>query len=391
MNARPPPAQSFEGVALVAPTTVAYSRYSEQGAAWYLGRTLAGAIETAGIGKDEVDGLSVASFSLAPDGVVALSEHFGMTLRWTDQVVGGVIALKRAARAVQAGDAAVVACVAGDTLRRDGFAALVANFSRFTQSSVYPMGGAGPNGIFALITANYMARFGATREDFGRICTAQRYNAGRSRFALHRAPMTIEDYLAARPIAEPLHLYDCVMPCAGGEGFLVMSIERARSLGLPLARVLAAAEVHNACREDAIAECGGWVTFRDALYDMAGVGPRDIDFLETYDDYPVIVMFQLEDLGFCEKGDAPRFVRATPLTFDGGGLPHNTSGGMLSGGQAGAAGGHLGVVEGLRQLTGTAGDNQVPGARIGMVSGYGMATYSHCLSASAAVLARGAA
>lgn len=383
--------QSFDGVALVAPTTVPYTRHSPHGAAWFLGRALAGAIEGAGINKKEVDGLSISSFTLAPDGVIALSEHFDMMLRWTDQVVGGVIAMKRAARAVQAGDAEIVACIAGDTHNTTSFPDLAANFSRFTREAVYPMGGAGPNGIFALLTSHYMEQYGATREDFGRICLAQRHNARHSANALLRDPMSMQDYIAARPIAEPLHLLDCVMPCAGAEGFLVMTTGRAQTLRLPFVSILSAAEMHNAYSADAVHLRGGWDMFRDQLYESAGIGPVDIDFLQTYDDYPLIVMMQLEELGFCGTGEAPRFVRETPLTFDGGGLPHNTSGGMLSTGQAGAAGGHLGIVEGIRQLTARNLTNQVPNAKFGMLSGYGMATYDHCLSVSAAIITRGAA
>jgi acetyl-CoA acetyltransferase len=100
-------------------------------------------------------------------------------------------------------------------------------------------------------------------------------------------------------------------------------------------------------------------------------------------------MLQLEGLGFCEPGAAPAFVRETALTFDGGGLPHNTSGGQLSVGQAGAAAGYLGLVESIRQLTGTAGANQVPDARHAMVSGYGMINYDRGLCSAATILKGG--
>jgi acetyl-CoA acetyltransferase len=354
-----------------------------------MGRALAEMLKTAGLSKQEVDGLSVSSFTAAPDGVIALTAQFGLTPRWTDQVVGGVIAMKRAARAVQTGDADIVACIAGDAHNSGSFGDLASNFSSFTRDAVFPMGGSGPNGVFAMNTRNYMSRFGAVREDFGRICIAQRYNAAASPHALLRKPLTMEEYLAARPVAEPLHLFDCVMPCAGGEGFLVMSEDRARFLKLPYASILSAMELHNAYPDDPIHERGGWAMFRDQLYTMAGVGPRDMDFLQTYDDYPVIVMLQLEDLGFCDKGEAARFVRETPLTIDGGGLPQNTCGGMLSAGQAGAAGQHLGIVEGIRQLTDARAPNRVPDARMGLVSGYGMAIYDHCLSTSAAIIVKG--
>jgi len=126
------------------------------------------------------------------------------------------------------------------------------------------------------------------------------------------------------------------------------------------------------------------------LYAMAGVTPDDVDFLQTYDDYPVICMMQIEDLGFCAKGEGPDFVRSHTLTTDGS-FPHNTSGGQLSVGQAGAAGGFLGLVEAVRQVTGSALGAAVPDAAIGLVSGFGMVTYDRGLASGAALLAGGRA
>jgi acetyl-CoA acetyltransferase len=120
---------------------------------------------------------------------------------------------------------------------------------------------------------------------------------------------------------------------------------------------------------------------------MVELTPGDIDFVQTYDDYPVISMMQFEDLGFCDKGEGPDFVRQHTFTTDGS-FPHNTSGGQLSVGQAGAAGGHLGIVEAMRQLLGTAEGTQVTDAKIGLVSGFGMINYDRGLASAAAILAR---
>ena len=106
------------------------------------------------------------------------------------------------------------------------------------------------------------------------------------------------------------------MPCAGAEGFLVMQRRTAESLGLRFARLLGAIERHNAFPDDPIQYRGGWALDRDELYGQAGIGPDNIDFLETYDDYPVINALQLEDLGFCGKGEGPDFIRAN--TFEAG-------------------------------------------------------------------------
>jgi acetyl-CoA acetyltransferase len=205
--------------------------------------------------------------------------------------------------------------------------------------------------------------------------------------ALFRKPLTLDDYLNARPIADPLRLFDCVMPCAGAEGFLVMREARARELELPFARILGTIERHNAFPDDVIQVRGGWALDQGDLYAQAGCGPADIDFVEVYDDYPVISVMQLEDLGFCEKGEAGDFVRRNTFTL-GGTLPLNTSGGQLSVGQAGAAGGHLGLVEAVRQLTGEALGGQVADARLGLVSGFGMINYDRGLCCGAAVLGR---
>ena len=195
----------------------------------------------------------------------------------------------------------------------------------------------------------------------------------------------MEEYLAARPIAEPLHLFDCVMPCAGAEAFLVLREDRAKSLGIAYARLRGTIERHNAFASDPVQMRAGWALDREDLYRQAGAGPEDMDFVQTYDDYPVISLMQLEDLGFCAKGEGPAFVRKHGLTWDGS-FPLNTSGGQLSVGQAGAAGGFLGMVEAIRQLTGEARGRQVKNAKLGLVSGFGMINYDRGLGSGAAIL-----
>jgi len=385
--------RGYDGVAVTVPVTIPYVRYSTRSAHWWLGRALAELIRGAGIAKGEVDGVCVSSFTLGPDTAVGLMQHLGMSPRWLDHIpmggASGVVALRRAARAVQAGDADVIACIAGDTNHVDSFRNTVSQFSRFAQDAVYPYGAGGPNASFALLTDYYMKHYGASREDFGKLCVAQRDNALKNPHALMKKPLTLQQYLDARPITDPIHLFDCVMPCAGAEGYLVMSEERARALKLPYARVRSTIERHNAFPEDPIQFRGGWAMDKDALYEHAGVAPADVDFLETYDDYPVINAMQFEDLGFCAKGEVAGFIRANEFTIDGS-FPFNTSGGQLSVGQAGAAGGYLGFVQALRQLTGGAGRTQVKDAKIGVVSGFGMINYDRGLCSGAAILERGA-
>lgn len=380
---------TYDGVAVAVPVTVPYLRYSTHGAHWFLGQAVDALVRGSGVAKADIDGLCVSSFSLAPDTAVGVTQHLGLSPRWLDHIptggASGVMALRRAARAVQAGDADIVACVGADTNHVDSFRQTLGSFSNFARDATYPYGAGGPNSVFAFITANYIRVFGATREDFGRIAVSQRDNALKNPNALFKKPLTLDEYLAAKPISDPIHLFDCVMPCAGAEAFLVMSEERARDLGLAHVRVHAGIERHNAYADDPVMVRGGWAVDRDELYAQAGVTPADIDFVQTYDDYPVIVMMQFEDLGFCDKGEGPAFVRAHGLTHEGS-FPNNTSGGQLSCGQAGAAAGFLGMTEAVRQLTGQAGERAVPGAQLGLVAGFGMVTYDRCLCTGAVIL-----
>ncbi len=383
--------RGYEGIAVAVPVTVPYVRYSTKSAHWFIARALANLLKASGLSKKEIDGLCLSSFSMAPDTAVGLTQHLGLSVRWLDHVpmggASGVVALRRAARAVQAGDANVVACIGADTNHVDSFRSMLGSFSQFARDATYPYGSGGPNAMFAFITAHYMRTFGATREDFGKLAVAQRGNALKCSHALFKKPLALEEYLLAREIADPLRLFDCVLPCAGADAFLVMSEQRARDLGLSYARVMGAIERHNAFSEDPIFFRGGWILDRDDLYAQAGVKPSDLDFVQTYDDYPVIVMMQFEDLGFCEKGEGPQFVHSHTFTHDGS-FPSNTSGGQLSVGQAGAAGGYLGMVEAIRQLTGQAGARAVSDAKIGLVSGFGMVTYDRCLCTGAVILSK---
>jgi acetyl-CoA acetyltransferase len=384
------PRAAYDDVVIAAPVTRPYTRYSIRGAHWFLAGALAELMQRTDLAKDDIDGLCVSSFTLAPDTAVGLTQHLGLTLRWLDHIpmggACGIVALRRAARAVQCGDADAVACVAGDTNHPDSFRMNLATFSQFARDAVYPYGSGGANASFAFLTAYYMRTYGAKPEDFGKLCVAQRANALKFPHALMKKPLTLDEYLTARLIADPLRLFDCVMPCAGADGFVVLHRARAEQLGLPYARVLATIERHNAFPDDPVQYRGGWALDRDELYAQADVGPQDIDVLAIYDDYPVISLIQIEDLGFCEKGEGPDFVRRHTFTADGS-FPINTSGGQLSAGQAGAAGGFLGLVEIVRQLTGQSLGVAVPDARVGLASGFGMINYDRGLCSGAAILA----
>jgi acetyl-CoA acetyltransferase len=380
----------YDGIVMAAPVTIPYARYSIKSAQWWIGRALGALVAQAGIQPLDIDGLAVSSFTMGPDSAIGLTQHFGLCVRWLDTIpLGGasaVAALRRAARAVQARDVDIVACVAGDTNHVDSFRHTLENFSRFNQDAVYPYGAGGANASFALIAHHYMQTYGVKREDLGKIAVAQRANALRNPNALMKAPLTLDQYVSARPISDPIHLFDCVMPCAGAEAFLVMREETAAALKLPAARLLSTIERHNAFGHDPVQLRGGWAMDTGELYAMAGVSPDCLDFVQTYDDYPVISMMQFEDLGFCRKGEGADFVRSHDLTIEGS-FPHNTSGGQLSVGQAGAGGAYLGMVEALRQVLGTAGPTQVKDAKLGLASGFGIINYDRGLASGAAILA----
>ncbi|HWG70541.1 MAG TPA: thiolase family protein [Steroidobacteraceae bacterium] len=385
------PSADYADVVLVTPVTVPYVRYSTRGAHWFVAQALSRLIQESGLVKSDIDGLSLGSFTLAPDTAIGVTQHLGITVRWLDHVplggACGIVAMRRALRAVQAGDAEVVACIGADTNQVDSFRRNLDSFSVFARDAVLPYASGGPNASFALLTSHYMRTYGATREDFGKLCVAQRDNALCYPHGLFKTKLTLPQYLNARLIADPIRLFDCVMPCAGAEGFLVMTRRRAESLGLPFVRVRATCERHNAFPDDPIQMRGGWVLDRDRLYGAAGVEPADIDFVETYDDYPVMSVIQLEDLGFCGKGEGPQFIRRHTFTAEGT-FPLNTSGGQLSVGQAGCAAGFLGLVEAMRQLTGRNLARPVPGAGFGIAVGYGMIAYDRGLSCGAAILSR---
>ncbi len=381
---------AFDRIAAAAAVTVGYERESDLPAQGWLARTLAALCREGGIEKEEIDGLAVASFGLARDAPLALVAELELRLSWFAHLpvggAAGVMALVEAAKAVAAGDARIVACIAADTHRKGAFQDLVADFSWVWKDAVHPYGEAGPNALFAAITDIYMRRYGVGRADFGRLCVQQRTHAATNPHALLRAPLTLDDCLNAPPVAGPLHLFDCVMPCAGGEGFLVMSAAEAERRGLAFARPLGAAAFFGEIRRD---EPPLEDAFRRLADRLDGADLLDgIDLVQTYDDYPVMVFLQLEGFGFAPRGEAARLI-ADGVTAIDGPLAHNTSGGQLSCGQAGAAGGFLGMTEALRQLTGRPAGLSAGRRRRALVGGFGMVHHLGGLAHAAAVLVPG--
>ena len=380
----------FEGVHLVGAGQTEYAKRSSKGVQRLLYEAGSAALSDAGLSWKAVDGLAVTSFMLPPDNVATVAEHLGIEARFLFQGLyggaSGIIGMAHAARAIRDGACDVVVCAAADAFDVASHNETLDRFNGSVKDYMSPQGFGGANGMFALHTRLYMERHGATREDFGRFCIALRENALRNPNALFKQPLTMDAYLNAREIADPLRLFDCVLPCVGGDAVVLVSDRVAATLAGPSLRILAAEEIHNFPANDAYTVPGGWSGLSERLYARAGVAPKDIDFVQVYDDYPMMAFVQLEGLGFCPPGSAPRFVRDTDITV-GGTLPINTGGGQLSAGQAGASGGMIGLYEGAAQLLGRAGDRQVKCSR-GLVSGYGMVAYGRGLCSSAAILER---
>lgn len=355
----------------------------------YLADAARAALTSAGLRKIDIDGLAISSTTLQPDNAVTAAEYLGLTVSWayvsTAGGAGALASVLNAVRAIEAGHATHVLCLAGCAQDSAFFKERIARFTGALSDYLTPHGCGGTNGLFGIIQRKHMEWYGTRREDLGRIAVDQRANASRNDRALLRTPITIDEYLEAPLVADPLRLYDCVMPCSGAEAVLVGPLDRVRKdKGV---RILAGYERHNHPAGEIAPLRGGWELYRDALFDEAGVGPGDMGFVQAYDDYPIMVAIQLEDHGFCEKGGVGAFLAGHRMTWEGS-LPLNTGGGQLSCGQSGGGGGLIGLVEAVRQLRHEASGRQVAGAVHGLVSGYGMVSYGHGLSASSLIVGR---
>ncbi len=339
------------------------------------------AVSDAGLALRDVDGLAVASFSLVPDHAIDLAWKLGLQLRWVmDDPGSGVSALnllQHAVRAVEAGDANNVLLVSGDVIKE--FQKLANYFNQTTSELLAPVRFGGPNSLFALLTQRHMSVHGLVRADYAQIPIAQRRWAALNPAAVYRSPLDLESYLSAPIVADPLCIYDCA-PIVAGANALLVSGDRTGSRSVRIGNVVAS---HNVDGQDSDGLSTGLAALRDRLFSPTGCGARDMDVLSIYDDYPVMVLVQLADLGYFASHATPKFIRDE---LPAGRLAINTSGGQLSAGQAGTAGSMHGIVEAVRQLRGEAGARQVPNARTALVTGYGSVLYRYGASAAAAVL-----
>ena len=236
----------------------------------------------------------------------------------------------------------------------------------------FPYGLTAPVQWFSMIARLHMEMFGTRPEHLGAVAVACRAHAQRNPNALLRGkPITIDDYLASPMISDPYRLLDCSLEADGAAAFIVTSAERARDLRAKPVPILGFAQGQPfpaddiVTREDPFELGVTHATFR--AFEMAGIRHADVDFAEIYDPFTFQVIQQLEEMGFCARGEGGPFVEGGRIA-PGGALPVNTHGGLLS--EAHVLGmSHF--VEAVRQLRGDAGERQIAGAQIGVVTGFG--------------------
>ncbi len=236
----------------------------------------------------------------------------------------------------------------------------------------FPYGLTAPVQWFSFMARLHMDRFGTRPEHLGAVAVACRRHAQLNPAAIMRGkPMTMDDYLASPMISDPYRLFDCSLEADGAAAFIVTTAERARDLRQRPVYLMGYGQGQPYPADDIVTRDDpfrlGLTAAAPRAFEMAGVGPKDVDFAEIYDPFTFQVIQQLEEAGFCKRGEGGAFVEDGRIEL-GGELPVNTHGGLLS--EAHVLGmNHM--VEAVRQLRGQAGDHQVAGAEIGVVTGFG--------------------
>ncbi|MFY9811530.1 thiolase C-terminal domain-containing protein [Aquabacterium sp.] len=344
------------------------------------------ALDDAGLKVSDIDGLLTAYSFTEPYFMLAsvMCEYLGIKPHYNaSMVVGGAspaVMLKHAAEAIAAGQAETILVVAGENRasgqsRDAAMAALVAVGHPYYEQ---PYGTSIP-GFYAMIAQRHMHEYGTTREQMAMMAVQTRDHALLHPNAHMKKPITVQDVLNAKPIADPLGMLDCCLISDAGGAFIVTSAERARDLKSKPIYLQGIGEYHtheHLMCAPSLTEFGATESGRIA-FEMAGLGPKDMDFAELYDCFSIVPMIELEEFGFCGRGESGAFV-AEGHTRIGGSLPINTHGGMLSHAHAGAAGGLFGIVEAVRQLRGGQGARQVEGAEVALVHNEGAILSSHC-------------
>jgi acetyl-CoA acetyltransferase len=369
------------------------------------------AVEDAGLSMDDVDGL--ASFADDRNEAIFLAAELGLpalrfgNMVWMPGGGGGCAAVSNAAMAVETGQAEVVvvyrSLCQGQFFRfgTGGVSAdepgepPVPSLQQANSLLLASMGFAMPYGLlmaaaaYALPTRRHMHLYGTTSEQLGMLAVTFREHASRNpRAVMGGRPLTLEDHQASPMIADPHRLFDCCLESDGACAVVVTTPERARDLAKPSVEILASEQgapkgygfgpFTNANIADDLYATGGCEEMANRLWAKAGVGPSDIDVAQLYDHFTGCVLMQLEDYGFCSRGEGGTFIESGALAWQGGSLPTNTHGGSLS---EAYIHGLNHVVEGVRSLRGES-TSPVEGAEVCLV------TSAACVPSSALVLGR---
>ncbi|MCH7950608.1 MAG: thiolase family protein [Candidatus Dadabacteria bacterium] len=344
------------------------------------------AIEDAGIKKTDVDGL-VTAFSLVEHTFMhctTFADYFGMKPKFFSSVaIGGATAVwmaAEAAMAIAAGQAEVILCVRGDNtlsgISSSGMLALIREMCH--GEFEFPYGLTTPGG-YALVAQRYLHDFGATREQLAAVAVTMRKHAALKENAMSKDPLTIEDVMNSRIIAEPLTKYDCSLISDGGAAFIVTTEDKAKELGIEngLAYLLGMGQGYShqymTTLENLDQIYNAINLSGQKAFQTAGLGVDDVDLAYLYDCFTITVLLEIEGLGFVPKGEGGSFALEGRMEI-GKDLPVNTHGGLLS--QA-----HLGamhhVIEATLQLRGDAGPRQVENPEVAIVHGNGGIVSAH--------------
>ena len=334
------------------------------------------ALADSGLRKEEIDGVFCSSHTMGMP-TVMLCEYLQLFPRYSDSTsIGGSsfeAHLNHAAAAIRAGKCEVALISYGSTQlssrgRMLGTGGRPASIPEDTYESPY---GNTLVGAYAMAARRHMHQYGTTPEQLAEIAVVTRRHAGLNPLAMYREPISVQDVLNSRMIADPLHLLDCCVVSDGGGAVLVTTEERARDLKQLPVYVLGSSESHTHAHISQMPDLTVTAAAMTAprAFEEAGVRREDIDMAMIYDSFTITVLLLLEDLGFCKKGEGGAFVQNGRIAL-GGQLPINTDGGGLSSNHPGMRGIFL-IIEAVRQLRGQCGPRQVQGARLAVAHGSG--------------------
>ncbi|WP_207802771.1 thiolase domain-containing protein [Roseicella frigidaeris] len=337
-----------------------------------------GALRDAGLTKEDVDGYFCAGD--APGlGPLAMADYMNLTLRHLDSTdVGGcsyIAHVAHAAEAIAMGKCRVALITLAGRPRSEGHSGAVPRVRGADAPDTqweFPTGIATVN-AYAMCAARHMHQYGTTAEQLAWIKVAASHHAQWNEHAMLRDLVTVEQVVGSPLIATPLHRLDCCVVSDGGGALVVVAPEVARSLKRPLVKVLGAGESMKGQMGGAVdLTYSAAVRSGPAAFAEAGVTPKDIKYASVYDSFTITVLIQLEDLGFCEKGQGGKFVADGNLISGVGKLPWNTDGGGLCNNHPANRGGITKVIEAVRQLRGEAHPKvQVPNCDLALAHGTG--------------------